>query len=446
MLTVESWTRTLSRRINLTKHNRNNNRQIDHIDNIKAITNMTGIREQVIKDKYYDPLTGFVGVDKLYHKLKRRGFTRKEIQDFLDKQEVHVITRKNNQRSGSFIPQRPKYQYQIDLIYFDNPVLNKAKYGFVAIDTFTKQGHAVLLKDRKAPAILEAMQEVIDTLGKPESIYSDEGVEFTSKKFKQFIKDENIDQIFTLGHASMIERWNRTLKEMLQKYLDSTDSKTIINVLPKMLTNYNNSYHSTIKMKPNEVDKSTKHIAEALANIQKRANTRKRVDIEVGDRVRVQKKVSGFNKGYRTKWRVGTYEVEKIETVGGVRFYHMKGLDRKYLRSEFEKQNDELEKNEQPPELDNTIEGTLKSKGKKIPNHLSPAQMKTVEETGQLDALIDLERLDAKDGPRTSGRLAAKQATLNKEKTAKKGNKTRGIDTENIVTSKRRASSRGPSK
>ena len=57
------------------------------------------------------------------------------------------------------------------------------------------------------------------------------------------MSDNNIEIIFTLGHAPMVERFNRTLKELLNKYLQSTNSKTITNVLPKILNNYNSSYH-----------------------------------------------------------------------------------------------------------------------------------------------------------------------------------------------------------
>jgi transposase InsO family protein len=76
-------------------------------------------------------------------------------------------------------------------------------------------------------------------MGTPEIIYCDEGSEFTNHKFKELMKDNNIQIIYTLTHAPVVERFNRTLKMMLEKYMQVSKSKTIINVLPKIIKNYN---------------------------------------------------------------------------------------------------------------------------------------------------------------------------------------------------------------
>jgi hypothetical protein len=43
-----------------------------------------------IKDIYYDPEQGFVGIDKIYRKLKEKGIkaTRNQISEVIKKQEV----------------------------------------------------------------------------------------------------------------------------------------------------------------------------------------------------------------------------------------------------------------------------------------------------------------------------------------------------------------------
>ena len=56
------------------------------------------------------------------------------------------------------------------------------------------------------------------------------------------MKENKIEVIFSLTHAPMVERLNRTIKELLEKYLQATGTKTITNVLPKIIKNYNNSY------------------------------------------------------------------------------------------------------------------------------------------------------------------------------------------------------------
>ena len=83
--------------------------------------------------------TGNVGIQKLYYRLKDKGITKKDIATFLKKQEVVQITRKNIGRARSFVAPRALYEFQIDLIYLDDPALNgNNKYGLTAIDILAK--------------------------------------------------------------------------------------------------------------------------------------------------------------------------------------------------------------------------------------------------------------------------------------------------------------------
>ena len=53
--------------------------------------------------------------------------------------------------------------------------------------------------------------------------------------------------------ASVVERFNRTFKNKMYKYFTTKDTLTCINVLPKLVKSYNNTYHRSIKMKPTQV-------------------------------------------------------------------------------------------------------------------------------------------------------------------------------------------------
>ena len=57
--------------------------------------------------------------------------------------------------------------------------------------------------------------------------------------------------VYNEGKAAVVERFNRTLGEMIQKHLTSRDSK-YIDVLQRLLDEYNNKNHSSIKMTPFE--------------------------------------------------------------------------------------------------------------------------------------------------------------------------------------------------
>ena len=50
----------------------------------------------------------------------------------------------------------------------------------------------------------------------------------------------------------MIERFNRTIKDIIFKYFTANSTRKYIDVIDKLVDQYNNSVHSSIKMYPVE--------------------------------------------------------------------------------------------------------------------------------------------------------------------------------------------------
>jgi|GEM_PF-7052888 len=318
-------------------------------------------KEEIIRKTYYNPSTGFTGIEKLFRQLKKDGhsnISRVDIKKFLQKQEVSQLAKKKTQPSVSWIPRFPLQEFQIDLIYLENKHLNQNSYGLTSIDAFTKKGDIELLKNKDEINVVNATKKILNRMGVPKMVYCDEGSEFTSGAFKNLMNDNKIELVFTLSHATMVERFNRTIKELLEKYLRSTKTKTITNVLPKILENYNNSYHKTIGMAPNEVNEETQHIAQL--NLIKHSTKDNREKIKVGDTVRVMLKRKGFVKGYKPKFSTDVHTVLRKEK----NFYYVSNLRRGYFRSELMKV-DQIEHNPEEADLESTREGNLKEIAKR---------------------------------------------------------------------------------
>lgn len=215
------------------------------------------------------------------------------------------------------------------------------------------------MKRKSAPETTKAMGEILKRMGIPKFIYADEGLEFNNEQFLNLMKGHGIEVIFTLTHAPMVERLNRTIKELLYKYLQSTGTKTITNVLPKIIQNYNNSYHSTIQMSPNEVSEENQE--QVYNNIVSKANIKLREQINVGDKVRVQLKKKSFTKGYKPKFSKEVYTIDAKEG----QYYIINDLNRKYLRAFLQKVG-EVEVGISPVDLTGTQEGHLKELHKRI--------------------------------------------------------------------------------
>ena len=58
------------------------------------------------------------------------------------------------------------------------------------------------------------------------------------------------------GKYVVAERFIRTLKNKIYKFMTSISKNVYIDILDDMINKYNNTYHRTIKMKPADVKSS----------------------------------------------------------------------------------------------------------------------------------------------------------------------------------------------
>ena len=52
----------------------------------------------------------------------------------------------------------------------------------------------------------------------------------------------------------MIERFNRTIRDKINKYMMAYDTHQFIDDIKLLVENYNNTLHSSINMTPNEAE------------------------------------------------------------------------------------------------------------------------------------------------------------------------------------------------
>ena len=186
------------------------------------------------------------------------------------------------------------------------------RYLFVAIDIFTKICHAVPIKDKNPPESIRAMKEVLETLGKPETIYHDNEGSWNSTVFIRLLNQHKINQIITTSPPPFAERMVQTIKNMIHIRLEGLEinKEKWVDILPAVLKKYNNTVHSTINMTPNEAKDKKNHF-EVWLNIYNNSNfARKYPPLKVGDSVRTYiKKKEGFKKGYESNWSKDVYKV-----------------------------------------------------------------------------------------------------------------------------------------
>ena len=212
---------------------------------------------------YYDPRTCFSGM----HDLKRKtGAKMKDIREFLEKQDVYTLhkpilkTYAKRRVQVSDIDE----QFQADLIDMQKfkSANNNVNYALTVIDVFSKKAWAIPIQRKTGSEICEAFRTIFAERI-PLRIQTDKGTEFINKDTQAFFKKHGVTWFTTQGDTKcqIVERWNRTLKTKMWKYFTANNTRKWIDVLPKLVENYNTSYHRSIKMTPNEASlKKNKHL------------------------------------------------------------------------------------------------------------------------------------------------------------------------------------------
>ena len=152
----------------------------------------------------------------------------------------------------------------------------------------------VPLKYKKRVSILNAFQGILDKSGrKPNKIWVDQGSESYNHNFKKWLANNDISMYSTYneGKSVVAKRFIRILKNRLYKHMTAVSKNVYYDVLDDIVKKYNDTWHSTIKMKPKDVgDNNFTEYVET--------SNEKHPKFKVGDQVSISKYKNVFAKGY----------------------------------------------------------------------------------------------------------------------------------------------------
>ena len=197
----------------------------------------------------------------------------------------------------------------------DMQLISKFKKGFrflpCVIDIFSKYAWVVPLKEKKGVSIVNAFQKFLnDSKRKPNKIWVDKGSKFYNSSFKKWLQDNDEDNIMKETHnegkSAVAERFIRTIKNKIYKYMTSISKNVYIDKLDDLVTKYNNTYHRAIKIKPIDVEHNT------YIDFGREVNDND-PKFKVGDRVRISKYKNIFAKGYIPNWSEKVFAIKEIK-------------------------------------------------------------------------------------------------------------------------------------
>ena len=190
------------------------------------------------------------------------------------------------------------------------------KYLMMVIDVFSKYGWIIPLKDKKGESVTNAFKTILNKGRKPQYLWVDKGKEFYNKHLKDLLEKYNITIYSTENEekSSVVERWNRTIKNKMWKQFTIQGNTQYLDMLPKILKQYNNTKHSSIKMTPTEASKKSNEGTVYFNLYGDMEQVTSKPKFKVGDKVRISKyKQNVFDKGYTPNWTEELFTIDKIQ-------------------------------------------------------------------------------------------------------------------------------------
>ena len=277
-----------------------------------------------LKKFYLDPKFpgSYSGAYKFYQEVKNihPKVTLKKVNEFLNSQDAYTLhkrTRKPKFRRTLVF--KPRDLWQIDLL--DMQKYSKENDGYryicVIIDCFSRYVWVKPLKNKTGKATVKALALLLMN-ERPKLIQADQGTEFFNRDVKRMLEafGPKLYHTYTDKKAAIVERVQRTLRGRLGRLFTKRGNFKWIDKIDDIVTAYNNTHHSSIKMKPADVDEE--HIANIFFN--SLPNLKKTIKFSNGDRVRILIKKNQFAKEFEKSWSEEIFKIKRIQNTNPITY------------------------------------------------------------------------------------------------------------------------------
>ena len=303
--------------------------------------------DEYLASIFYDPKKpgSFSGPRALYKAVKTEGkrvISMGKIMKWLKSQEVYTAHRrmvrkfKRNKVQVDHIDE----QWDMDLIDMIDYAKenNGIKYVMVAIDIFSRYAWAQPLENKQASTVRAALEKMMAGDRRPKQrVRTDPGGEFCNKLVDNWFRKQHILHSVTHNEvkANYAERFIRTLKSKIVKYMHKNNTVSYVNHLQDFITSYNATYHSSIKMRPDRVNAKNEdmlweqqyvlplYLASHKAEKKKKTKKHPTFKFKVGDTVKVSYLRTLFHREYHQKWTGEVFTITKRWMREGIPVYEL---------------------------------------------------------------------------------------------------------------------------
>lgn len=190
------------------------------------------------------------------------------------------------------------------------------KWILTSIDTFTRKVGAEALRYKNSKWVSSGLKKILDGYDHVSVVQSDNGTEFLNPMFQKVLEDRNIKHLtskpYTPTSQGYIERFNGTLKSMINKLMTASSDNNWKDDLPILIENYNDSIHDITKKAPNEVEKNDEEVKKRLDKKKNKNPNKIKDDLVIGDEVRVVLKKSALDKKGTNTYSKEIYTIVRV--------------------------------------------------------------------------------------------------------------------------------------
>ena len=282
----------------------------------------------VLKDIYYDVdnSASFSSIEKLYQEGVKRdpSLTREKVKEWLSSQKVYTLHRPKRRffARSHVIATAVDDVWQADLVDMQEFKRYNKGYAYILtmVDVLSKFAHALPLKTKRGVEVAGAFDTIFSQRS-PSNLQTDQGKEFLNSEVQALLKGYGV-HFYTTKDAdikcSIVERFNRTLRGRMFRFFTHKGSHSYLDVLPKLVSSYNNTVHSAINMSP--IDASACSSQELFRRLygydSKREMLTGQADfhgkmLSVGTTVRIKYHEKLMDKGYYPSWTDEVFTIAK---------------------------------------------------------------------------------------------------------------------------------------
>lgn len=251
------------------------------------------------------------GLSGIYSTYKRNNLKLVDVKNKLQEQNGYQINKQVLKTNYFPISGRGAGSYQADLMFL--PAYKGVGICLCCINVNTRYAYVEPLRNKTK--VRDALESIIKKAGEDDRpiiyLQTDRGSEFNNVKVKELLSDYDItyNYVNVADHAGQgkIERFNQTLRRLINLYISSNNNNDWVSVLPDLV--YNNRYHRMLESSPAEANEQTEIVKQMKQYEQAKQDFLK---YHIGDEVRIIKEKNVFDKG-RQDWGTDVFKIEGIK-------------------------------------------------------------------------------------------------------------------------------------